>query len=204
MKRKKEKRISKILVFCMALGLIMCPITSMKTIAANYSLENYKAVINQANEMYGTNIAITDFNLFLQNVYNKISPEEFMSILTNISTDNGTIKSNVEAAMPQTRATNEVVSYYATVNYGNWSSQVFADIETTFFTDNTPKFIKFVGAGADWNGNSPSWTYRPRSADCESFSSTICKVKYNGNWVIPSTGVEDLTYITYRITYNAG
>lgn len=35
-------------------------------------------------------------------------------------------------------------------------------------------------------------------------SSTTCKVKYNGNWVIPSTGVEDLTYITYRITYTAG
>lgn len=204
MKREKKKSILKILTFCMTLSLIFCPITSMKTIAANYSLENYESVIVQANEMYGTNIVITDLNLFLQNVYNKMTPEEFMSILAKISTDNRSVKSNVEATIPQTRATNEVVSYYVTVNHGNWSSQVFADIETTFFADSTPKFIKFIGAGADWNGNSPSWTYRPRTADCESFSSTTCKVKYNGNWVIPSTGVEDLTYITYRITYTAG
>lgn len=204
MKHGKKKVISKIVVFCMTLGLIFCPITSMKAIASNYSIKSYEAVIDQVNEMYDTNIAITDFDLFSQNVYNKITPEEFMSLLTNISTDDGSAKSSVEVSMPSTRATNEVVSYYAMVNHGNWSSQVFADIETTFFTDSTPKFIRFVGAGVDWNANSSSWTYKPRAANCESFSSTTCKVKYNGNWVIPSTGVEDLTDITYRITYTAG
>ena len=79
--------------------------------------------------MYGTNIAITDFNLFSQNVYkenrntlqmiNKIAPEEFMSILTNTPTDNRSVKASMEASIPPTRATNEVVSYYATVNHGN-------------------------------------------------------------------------------------
>ena len=50
---------------------------------------------------------------------NKIAPEEFMSILTNTPTDNRSVKASMEASIPPTRATNEVVSYYATVNHGN-------------------------------------------------------------------------------------
>ena len=103
----------------MALGLIFSPITSMKAIASNHNFKSYEAVIDQVNEMYGTNIAITDFNLFSQNVYNKIAPEEFMSILTNTPTDNRSVKASMEASIPPTRATNEVVSYYSTVNHGN-------------------------------------------------------------------------------------
>ena len=91
----------------------------MKAIASNHNFQSYEAVIDQVNEMYGTNIAITDFNLFSQNVYNKIAPEEFMSILTNTPTDNRSVKASMEASIPPTRATNEVVSYYATVNHGN-------------------------------------------------------------------------------------
>ncbi len=82
--------------------------------AEEYSIENDQAVIEQVNEVCDSNYAIINEEAFRANICNKITPEEFETMLT------------------QNRA---------------------------------------------------------------------CTVSYVGNWVIPQSGLMDLTIVTYNITY---
>lgn len=201
---KKIIFISRILVVCMSLGLFFSSITSIDVVAANFNLQEYETVIEQVNTTYNKKFAITDSDAFTQNVCNKITPKEFEEMLICNAIHENAVQTNIEVIVPQTRATNEVIKYSVPITYGSWESRLNARIETTFFSTGTPKFIRYIDAGYAWDDNWTTWLFKAHEMKCESFSSSTCKVSYKGYWTIPRTGVTDLTYLTYNITYYAG
>jgi len=142
---------------------------------------------------------------FKNTICNKLSPLEFENMLVQdaIAIQETPLEDNIELIIPisKSRARNEVIKYSKTITKGNWNSMVSARIETTFFSTGTPKFIRYIDAGYEWNPNSTKYTFRAMTTELESFSSSSCKIKYTGNWVVPATGLADLTYTTYHITY---
>lgn len=198
---KVKKYLSKLLVICIVIGFSVYYMSPIAVNAASYSMADYETVIEHINTTYGKNIDIVNLNLFMQNVYNKITPSEFEQILIGNTSQRSNTDHKYNVSDSPSRARNEIVMYKSPISYGNWVSEVSAKIETTFFSDSTPKFIKYIDAGNAWNDKSPNWMFRLHLKNLVSFSDTSCKVSYKGYWMIPLTGVADTAYLTYNITY---
>ena len=199
----KKKIFTIYVIFSLLIGTLF----PTKVIASNSDIHEYQEIIEQINSEYNSQFAIIDINAFRNTIYNQLSPSEFKSMLIKdaIAIQKNPLEHEIEMniSIPKTRARNEVVIYPYTVTSGNWKSKVSARIETTFFSTGAPKFIRYIDAGYEWDANSTNYTFRAMHIELESFSSSMCKVKYSGNWVVPATGLSDLTYKIYNVTYRA-
>lgn len=199
---------SKLFITVIAIGIIFTSLAAkpMKVEASSYELEDYEVILREVNATFNQHFAITDNVIFAQNIVNKVTPSDFKQILINNCQQDLPKEYDIKAEiLPHlTRAgRNEIVNYTADISHGNWQSSVNARIETTFFDNSSSKFVRYIDGGSLWNSSANIWLFRVSSVNCTSFSSTTCKVSYKGVWAIPSTGVADLTQLTYNITYYA-
>lgn len=181
------------LSFCFVIILSFTQSVDVRALSI-YTMEDYTCVINNINTEYGLNIQITDMDTFNKNIFNVISPGEFENMLLSSSTE---VPSELSL-----RAAPIEKKYYADIFHGTWQSRLNGVFLMNYnASDNSPYFISLVSAGCAWDDNWTSWLFKAESIVCTSFSSSSCTLSYNGCWMIPATGVTDLTWITYTITY---
>lgn len=163
-----------------------------------YCIDDYQKVISEYNKEYGTDLQIQDKNLFYENVYNQVTPSDLYDSLRqapryekNVSD----VKKGIVRSYPS-----ETITYKNTVYTSRGSIVFFADIYTQFAGEKG-SFVKFSGAGTLYDKNANYFVFRGMSYDVVSFSSKSCTVRFKGTWVIPRTGISDLSYETYNITF---
>lgn len=178
----------------------------VEALAASYEyyFEDYQDIINQVNAEFDMNLAITNEDVFMENVFNEMSPEEFRNMLTgNMAQENSAVPDDetIEIPIIAPLVAPEIIKYSVDISYGTWSSRLNANIETIIGVSGTNSFLRYVNAGYAWDANWSTWLFYGNAINCISFSSSSCKVSYKGYWTIPKTGVTDLTLLTYTITY---
>lgn len=181
----------------------LLPIEALAT-SNEYYHEDYQDIIDKVNAEFDKNIAITNEDAFMENVFNKMSPEEFNNLLIgNLAQEDSAIPDDETIGVPTITpfVAPEVIKYSTDISFGSWTSRLNARIETIIGANGTNSFLRYVDAGYAWDANWTTWLYYAYEMSCTSFSSSSCKVSYKGYWTIPKTGVTDLTIVTYNITY---
>ena len=201
---KKWKKLKRAICGIIAIGVIIsCPRNAYASDSSK--MDEYLNVIEDFNKENGCNLEITDMEQFMNNVYNRVSPEEFYSLIKGDAVNQTIALSDDENATqinPRYKA-NQNIEYAAPITCGNWSSVVFATIETQYLYSGATNFVRYVCGGAYYSSYDTSYKFIFNSIQCTSLTAKACTVKYVGYWKVPATGLTDLTTRTYTITYYA-